>query len=74
MSLIKYTPEQLYEIGKKSKDYKWSNEELDQQIEILEIIIPYFEGREDSKIITSILNIELNNFKSMKMFRELHKL
>ena len=64
---------EAYNCGKNSDVVSYSDEELDKQIEILQLVISYLNGRGDSAIVISSLRRDLESFNNFKRERELHK-
>jgi hypothetical protein len=61
---------QMESAGKLSKASQWDDEQLERQIEALELVIPYLEGRGDCGIVVSQLRLSLEMLRSFKEFRE----
>jgi len=55
-----------YIVGAKTKSNKWSEEEINEQIDWLTIVIEYFRGRKDSDILVKTLNSERADFLNTK--------
>lgn len=67
------TPEMMRDAAKKSKALCWTDAELDQQIETLELVLPYLEERGKTQDTVYILYIELESFKRMRSDRQEEK-
>jgi hypothetical protein len=64
------TYDKMQEIGGISKNMEWSDEELAEQIEALNLVIAYFEGRGDAALMLRPLRLELRSFEDMLYFRK----
>jgi len=61
---------EAYNCGKNSDVVSYSDDELDKQIEILQLVISYLNGRGDSAIVISSLRRDLESFNNFKRERE----
>ena len=64
------TPEKMKEIGTKVYNCSWTDQELKDQIKALELVIAYFRGRGDAKLLLSPFVLDLNRFKDMQISRK----
>jgi len=64
------TPERMKEAGKNSQEISFSHEELEEQIQALNLVIPYLKARGDCGLMLMPLEISLEAFVNMKSYRE----
>jgi len=64
------TPEKMKAIGIQSDNVSWTDQELKDQIQALELVIAYFQGRGGAKLILFPLVLDLDRFKDMEENRK----
>lgn len=65
------TPSKARLIGQLSKTWRWTDEQLRDQIYILELLVSYLEGRGDCGILVGVLRGELEQFKALSDARRI---
>jgi hypothetical protein len=60
------TPEQARYCGMSTKEIQLTDEELEQQIAVLDIVISYLRGRGDADIICATLIADFNTFQNLQ--------
>lgn len=63
------TYDAMKRIGHQSNQFAWTDEELDMQIEAINLVICYFEGRGDADLLLRPLRQIRTTFEDLRYLR-----